>query len=167
MLVTSGINWSGPSHWGGSSSGSTALGTFQLKPKYPLITHRGFLFPSLFNFFFFNKSIRRSLEMDVKLARDDLRIRGWRVLVQDSPDGAGIRLGKAHRAQPGQEGEKRDAGLGKELWSWEGIAASSGAGGVPADSSRSSSEIPKQEPQCSSSSSSSRAPGGSRLPCPV
>lgn len=58
MFVAFGINWSHPWHWGGSGSGPSAPGTFQLKPKYPLITHRGVFisFPSLiFIIFFFFK----------------------------------------------------------------------------------------------------------------
>lgn len=54
MLVTSGINWSHPSRWGGSGSGPSARGSFQLNPKYPLITHRGvFISFPLFKFLFY------------------------------------------------------------------------------------------------------------------
>lgn len=64
----------------------------------------------------------------------------------DNHDGVGTRLEKGHRAQPGQEGEKTDPGLGRGVWRWEGIAASRGAGEIPAGGSGSSSEIPKWDP---------------------
>lgn len=83
--------------------------------------------------------------MDVKPARDDLRIRDRRVLRPRAKEGQS-RLGKGHQAQPGQKGGKKGSRAGKGLWSWEGIAASSGAGGVPAHSSGSSSQIPKRDP---------------------
>lgn len=113
-----------------------AWSSFQLKQKYPVITHRGVFISFLFLFFFFlNKSIMRSLEMYVKPARDDLRIRDRRC--------PGV-TSKEKKILPGREGDaasSRGGGAG-------GVTAAAMAPQVAARPRCWQRGVPEQSPHC-------------------